>query len=310
MYVLRPVAGFALLAGIGLGACSSAPTAPYPIDVSRDEQQIARDAVPVVVEAQGPKRVGGEIRQKLPAWIKRIETGSTTNDAGLSNFTVQSLQPIYALSDEDESVFTQFRMNRNGQMEDASAVSNVGLGYRRLLQPDLLVGVNGFYDRDWSELNNRAGADTELRWRALDLGFNYYVGLDDGGRDSEGSHALDGYNIEVATQIPYLPWARAQFSTSEFFQDAEIDDRTTYATSVQLGLMHNLSLSAGVRGDGAIDQVGFVGVSYRLDGNPPKQRRRYLLSKDPIAPVAFEPRDMKGHMMDKVRRIDAIPVSY
>ena len=285
------------------------PTVPYAIDVSRDEQQLARDIVPFV-EPAPPKRLGGEIRQRLPAWVKRIEAKSKTNEAGLSDFTVQSLQPIDPLSDADEAVFAQFRMNRNGQAEDPAAVSNVGLGYRRLMQPDLLVGVNGFYDRDWSDINDRVGADTELKWRALDFGFHYYVGLDGAGMPGS-EQALDGYNLEVGTQIPYLPWARAQFSTREFFRDTDENDRANYATSVQLGLMRNLSFAAGVRGEGAVDQVGFVGVSYRFDGTPaPKLGKRYLLSTNPIAPVAFEPRDMKGHMLDKVRRIETIPSSY
>ena len=68
-----------------------------------------------------------------------------------------------------------------------------------------MVGVNGFYDRDWARTLDRTGADAELRWRSFNLSTNYYAG------QTEDCYALTLSQIdqyEAAAAKRGLAWTR------------------------------------------------------------------------------------------------------
>ena len=46
-----------------------------------------------------------------------------------------------------------------------------------------------------------------MRNAILEFAFNNYFGLD----DADGEKVLDGYDLRLASQIPYLHWARYIF---------------------------------------------------------------------------------------------------
>ena len=294
----------AVVLAFAVGACTS--------QIKRPVEEGFADAASIT-EANGtvpPAPTANPDPQKAtPDWVKRVEIKSNVNDEGRADVSVLSLQPLYQPGDKTDTVFTEVRVNRNGQAEEPSPISNLGLGYRRLLRHDLMAGLNGFYDRDWRGSHHRAGADAEIKWKGLDFNVNYYVGLDGSALPTGYGvpRTLDGYNLEVASQLPYLPWARAHLSNADFFTAEGQDDHTSYTTGMQLGLMRNLQLDMGIRDDLWSDEVGFVKLNFRIDGMRPKNdRRRYLFSKEPIATAAFESRNLKSHTLDRVRRIDTI----
>ncbi|MCR9220754.1 MAG: inverse autotransporter beta domain-containing protein [Alphaproteobacteria bacterium] len=94
---------------------------------------------------------------------------------------------------------------------DDRLTTNLGLGYRRLLlDKRLLVGTNAFYDHEWDYHHDRASIGAEVRTTIFEVNANYYLGLS-GWRDSADGfeeRAMDGYDVELAAPLPYLPTTR------------------------------------------------------------------------------------------------------
>ncbi len=281
----RPIASAATL----LLLATITATSP----AAADDPALA-DAVPLVTDLRAPPP------SPPPDWVKRVQVKSSTDAAGEAKTSLLSVQPLYQLPDQSDTLFTQLHFDRDDQAANASRVSNLGLGYRKLLETDFLVGIDGFYDRDWSTLNQRAGADAELRWKTVDLTVNYYRGLaSEGLGTATGVRPPDGYELGIATQLPYLPWARARVGSSES------DRQLSYTTGMQLGLLHNIGLDVGLRDEVATNaESRFVRLNVRFDGT--SGSGRYLF-QDPVAGTPFEERDLSGKTLDRVRRTSAIP---
>jgi hypothetical protein len=236
-----------------------------------------------------------------PAWIKRVETQGATDQNGKINMNAASVQPLYQDAGKTDTVFTQVTVASSAQTESPSGTSNVGLGYRKLVERDLMVGLNGFYDRDWAQTIDRTGADAELRWRAFNLAVNYYAAQDDG----EAKRPLDGYDIQLGSQVPYLPWAQTTFARSDLFTD----DKTvseTYTAGMKLDLVKYLQLEAGVRGDGTNPEAGVVKLNFNLLPSQWGPQRRTAFSSTPISSRPLEEHDLRPATLDKVKRNNAI----
>jgi hypothetical protein len=300
-----PAVCAALLLVLGLAACATAPAqqqtqlpAPLPPALTEIETALASEIAPVKAVVPPPSRPAVQ-----PAWVKRIETKGGTNPEGKTDLSLASVQPLYQGARKADTVFTQVRVDGSPQTADPAGTSNIGLGYRRLVDKDLLVGVNGFYDRDWAQTLERAGADAEIKWKAFDMAVNYYGGLSGGGETQK--RALDGYNLELGSQIPYLPWAQAKFANTDFFTE----NRTvthSYSAGMKFDLMKYVQLDMGLRGNADAAEAGIVKLNFNLLPSQWGPQRRYAFGSTPIADTPFESRDMRPHTLDKVRRIDTI----
>lgn len=190
--------------------------------------------------------------------------------------------------------------------------SNVGLGYRRLFMDDtVLGGVNFFHDFEWRNDQSRVGIGGEMKWQAFDLAANYYFGLS--GKQTIATNVLerplDGYNVELTSQIPYLPWARARVSKFNFKAEDAVDDLDGYVASLELDLLPNLQVEMGYTDDDVGHNLGFVRMNFRLGDNlSTGPKGAYLISAKPIDSKPFRARDMKAHTLDKVRRVNDIVV--
>lgn len=110
-------------------------------------------------------------------------------------------------------IFSQLRFDFHRQFGQDRYTSNPGFGYRRLyFDNTLLGGVNVFYDREWRQAHNRLGVGAEVKWNTADLAANYYYDLSGKRTVANGvtEQPLNGNNIELTNQLPYLPWARAR----------------------------------------------------------------------------------------------------
>lgn len=253
-----------------------------------------------------------ELWADSPDWLKRFEFQWEWNEKDKPDFSILTVQPLYQSTDRRNTVFTQVRLTRNHQFGNNRVTTNFGVGYRRLLLDNtVLAGVNGFLDREWEVGHDRLGAGVELKWHAFDLAFNYYEAF--GGRElaSPGNRetALDGYNVEITAQIPYLPWARARFSVFEFFLPDSSDDLNGYTAGLEMDLHQNVQVEFGFTDDDRNENLAFVRLNIRLgDGLSTGPKGRYMLGANPVDDVAFNMRDMRAHTLDKVRRIDTIAV--
>jgi hypothetical protein len=239
-----------------------------------------------------------------PAWIKRIQTQGATARDGEINMNARSIQPLYQDAKKTDTVFTQINVASSAQTESPTGTSNVGLGYRKLIERDLMVGVHGFYDRDWTQTVDRASADAELRWRAFNMAINYYAAQNDDG----ATQPLDGYDIAIGTQVPYLPWAQTTFARSDLFTDDETMSET-YSAGMKLDLIKYLQLEAAVRGDGRDTEAGMVKLNFNLLPGQWGPQRRTAFGHAPISDTILEARDLRMATLDRVKRDNTIQIA-
>lgn len=232
-----------------------------------------------------------------PAWIARTETRGATDKDGKINMHAATIQPLYQDAQKTDTVFTQVNIASSAQTDAPGGTSNIGLGYRRLIERDLMVGVNGFYDRDWARTLDRTGADAELRWRSFNLSTNYYAGQN----TADGRKTLDGYDVQVGSQVPFLPWAQTILTRSDFFTE-ERTVTETYTAGMKMDLVRYVQLEAGVRGDGANPEAGMVKLNFNLLPSQWGPQRRTAFERETVSSAPLEQRDLSQAALDTVKR--------
>lgn len=127
------------------------------------------------------------------------------------------------LEDSQSILFTQL----GGRRFDERYIGNLGLGYRQLLNPDLMLGANAFLDQDFSRDHNRVGAGVEAWTDTARLAANAYVPLSDWKRSHERhlnsdperfdlyERAAKGWDARGEALIPNVPQLAA---TARYFQ--------------------------------------------------------------------------------------------
>ena len=101
------------------------------------------------------------------------------------------------------NVFTQFSLFNTEKDNEERIVGNLGFGKRMLSNENtLMTGFNAFLDYD-DNGNARSSLGIEARSAVLDFGYNYYFGLGDGTDEK----VLDGYDLNLSSQVPYMHWA-------------------------------------------------------------------------------------------------------
>lgn len=120
---------------------------------------------------------------------------------GKPSYGISSILP---LSDQkNRNSFLQAHISTQADIE----MFNLGYVQRHALYDNkLLVGYNFFYDLDLENSHERWGIGTDLLTSLGDIHLNYYDAITDfkvvnGSRE----YALDGYDIQIAFPLPYLP---------------------------------------------------------------------------------------------------------
>ncbi|MHC8346620.1 Ig-like domain-containing protein [Pseudomonas sp. RT6P73] len=131
------------------------------------------------------------------------------------------LHPL--LQSNDDILFAQI----GSRTFDDRNIANLGLGYRRQINPGLMLGGNAFIDQDFSRSHTRAGFGTEVWGNTARLASNTYVPVS-GWRKSD-QHRLNsdpnrmnlferpasGWDARAETLIPGVPQLAA---TAQYFQ--------------------------------------------------------------------------------------------
>lgn len=240
------------------------------------------------------------VGEDLPDWAKRFEFEVKLHEIGKPKWSILTVQPLYESDDQQNTVFTQLSQLRYNYLGDDRDVTNVGLGYRRLMADNtVLVGANTFFDYDWRYNHQRASIGGEIKWSGLDLTANKYFGLSDWhsvGTNQE-EKPLDGYDIELGMQVPYLPWARVYAKAYEWdsIRGSDIDG---WQASTEWDLTQNLQIEGGIKDDDTTSGTeGFAELRFRFAFNKPVATSSKFVSAQP-----WEMRDMRDYRLDKVRR--------
>ncbi len=262
---------------------------------------------------KGRAVLGAAIGEDAPEWAKRIEWDLNFNEDVGPTGSILTVQPLYQDPEKQNTLFTQASYYNYEQFGDRKNTTNIGLGYRHVtLDNSLLLGANIFYDHEWTEGHNRLGYGVEAKLAMLDFTANYYDALSDSKNVSGNTteQALDGFDLELRSQVPYMPWARA--GVSYFSWDGkDFDDVKGVKASLDMDITPNFGVEIGAidDDDSAQDTQFFANLTFSF-GNKGKARplsdNTGTLVTHGIDNKPFVMRDMRDQTLNKVRRQNKI----
>jgi hypothetical protein len=212
--IARVVAGLLALAG----AC--APGSAYATGVTLVGllTETAAPALEAAAPSNDPLVAGRELLNRSlasastqlqrsgPDWLERMHFDLSFDPAFQPRYALAVTQPLLASLYHDGAIDLQGRVVYDTA---GAAGGDLGLRYRGLwYQQDIMLGVQGGVEDRRSEEFQRYRIGAELGLRTLQMRTNLY--------DDVPAHpasrriterGLDGYDLEIGAQIPFLPWA-------------------------------------------------------------------------------------------------------
>ncbi|MDC3000327.1 inverse autotransporter beta domain-containing protein [Candidatus Pelagibacter sp.] len=230
-------------------------------------------------------------------------------DTELSIDLRENHSPDYSLllvreldGETNKNTFTQLSLfNTEKNFEDRN-VLNFGVG-KRFLSDDKfsLTGLNAFLDYD-DEGNLRSSIGLEIRNAVLDFSFNNYFALD----HADGEKVLDGYDLRLASQIPYVHWADI-FINSYSWDGVKRDDveGLMYGTEMLLSPNINLEIAFDDKDKAGLDDEYYAKIMFV---HPP--RNTASISDGISSDMWRAQKDMSDEMLTKVKRNNKIMVEF
>ena len=204
-------------------------------------------------------------------------------------------------STNNSNLFTQFSIHTQETNGHDRLIGNLGFGYRKLSEDkSSMMGINVFLDNDFNAGHQRSSVGFELKGANLDLTANSYHKISnmETYKDTE-EQVLSGYTINLASQLPYTPWAKINWQNYGWENEKASSDTEgnsialqAYLTpSLQLEFKNDMSDSSGVD-DEFSSKLTFI--------YPPREDRKSM--QDGFSNVAFEKENIEKKLKDKVER--------
>ena len=200
--------------------------------------------------------------------------------------------------------FTQFSLSNTEKRNTERTVGNLGFGQRMLSNDNtMMTGYNVFWDYD-SYGNSRTSLGLEARNAVLDFSGNYYLVTGDG-KDEE--KPLEGYDLNLASQVPYMHWADVFVNAYEWFGRVRAGIRgTKLGSELLLNPNLNLELAFDDKDKKGLEDEWYARVMFVY---PP--RTGPSLQDGFISATAWnEEKDMSKELLTKVKRNNKIVVEF
>ena len=251
--------------------------------------------------------LGANVSAKLNDFISNIVPGEgitetsidlrESNDADFSILATRELK-----KNEKGNLFTQFSLFTTEQNSDDRIVANLGFGKRTLSEDkNTMSGFNAFFDYD-DKGNARASIGAEARSAVLELTTNYYLGIADAAEEK----VLDGYDLRLASQIPYVHWAKA-FIDAYAWEGEDRDDieGKKLGSEFLLSPNFNLELAFDDKDKAGLEDEWYARLMFF---HPPKEGPT---AQDGISDTMWkQEKDMSGEMLTKVKRNNKIMIEF
>ena len=247
------------------------------------------------------------ISKKISDQISKIIPGDgyteTSVDLRENNSPDFSILAVRELEKYDNgNFFTQFSLFSTEQNNDDRIVGNLGFGKRTLSDDKfMMTGINAFLDFDDAE-NVRASLGVEARNAVLEFSSNYYLGI----ADATDEKVLDGYDLRLASQIPYLHWADA-FVNSYAWKGEDRDDieGTTLGSEMYLSPTLSLEVAFDDKDKAGLEDEWYAKLQFVY---PPREG---ATAQDGISDTMWrEEKDMTGKLLTKVKRQNKIMIEF
>ena len=204
---------------------------------------------------------------------------------------------------ETGNIFTQLSLFNTEKNNDERIVGNFGFG-RRSLSDDktILTGFNSFIDYDDND-NARMSLGVEARSAVLEFWFNQYFGISDG----KDEKVLDGYDLRLSSQIPYLHWGDFFINAYEW-EGKDRDDIKGKKLGSELLLTPNINLEIAYddKDKSGLDDEWYTKIIYFHPPRSGPSLQDGFLNDD----VWKEEKDMSGELLTKVQRNNKIMVEF
>lgn len=254
----------------------------------------------------------GAASEAAEQWLSRFGTARVQLDTdehfSLKNSQLDLLAPLY--DSQTGLLFTQGSVHRT----DDRSQTNLGLGYR-WFNDGWMLGMNTFWDNDWSHNHTRGGVGMEY-WRDfLKVSANDYFRLS-GWKDSPDvedyqERPANGWDVRLQGWLPALPQLGGKLTYEQYYGDEVAlfneDNRQRNPHAITAGLTYTpvplLTFSAEQRqGESGQNDTRFgVEMNYQL-GIPWRQQL------DPAGVAAL--RTLNGSRYDLVERNNNIVLEY
>ena len=249
-----------------------------------------------------------EISSKVSKYVSNLIPGE--GDTEVSIDLRENNKPDYSIlavreiqKTEDGNFFTQFSFFNTEKNNDERLVGNLGFG-KRILSDDktMMTGFNAFIDYD--DIGNaRSSLGLEARNAVLEFGYNYYFGIDDGTDEK----VLDGYDLRLASQIPYMHWADIFINAYEW-EGRDRDDikGTKIGSELLLNPNLNLELAYDDKDKAGLKDEWYAKIMFIHPPRTGPSLQDGFLSSD----TWKEEKDMSGELLTKVKRNNKIMVEF
>ena len=204
-------------------------------------------------------------------------------------------------STNNSNFFTQFSIHTQETNSHNRLIGNLGLGYRKLSEDkSSMMGINVFLDNDFNAGHQRGSVGFELKGANLDLTANSYHKISNMEvHKGTEEQVLSGYTINLASQVPYSPWAKINWQNYAWENEKASSDTEgnsialqAYLTpSVQLEFKNDMSDNSGV------DDEFTSKLTYNY---PPREDGKSM--QDGFSNVAFEKENVQKKLKEKVER--------
>ena len=252
--------------------------------------------------------ISKKIAETTSGYISNLIPGEGTTEVSIQlrenykpDFSILGVRELDRT--DSENTFVQFSLFNTERLNKERYIANLGMG-KRFLSDDTytLTGFNAFLDYDHYG-NTRASIGAEIKNAVIGLHSNYYKKIDNGSVDEE---VLDGYDIELKSQIPYLHWADI-FYNSYKWDGVARDDIEGSKIGTEMLLTPNLALEAAYDDK---DKKGLEDEYYAkiVFVHPPREG---VTAQDGVSSDIWKKeKDMSDEMLAKVKRNNKIMIEF
>ena len=210
-------------------------------------------------------------------------------------------------SEEFSNLFSQISLHTQEINTTDRLITNLGIGYRKLNDDKSnMFGINSFIDYDL-EGHTRGSIGLELKGATLDLTANSYHKLTNMEIvDGTEEQVLSGYEINLTSQVPYMPWSTLNWQN--YAWENEKASKDTEGNKLSWEMLLSPTVQFDVTGDFSDNSAIDDEYSYKLSFIYPPREHKKTLQDGFLASTAFEKGNVEKKLKEKVRRSNNLTV--
>ena len=210
-------------------------------------------------------------------------------------------------SEEFSNLFSQISLHTQEINSTDRLITNLGIGYRKLSDDkSSMFGINSFIDHDL-EGHTRGSVGLEIKGATLDLTANSYHKLTNMEViDGTEEQVLSGYEINLTSQVPYMPWSTLTWQNYGWENEKASAD--TEGNKLSWEMMLSPTVQFDVTGDFSDTSSIDDEYSYKISFIYPPREHKKTLQDGFLASTAFEKGNVEKKLKEKVRRSNNLTV--